>query len=444
MTFFTYIFSFLTLISIIVFIHELGHFFFARLFGVRVLDFSIGFGRSIKSWQTKNNTIFNLRALPLGGYVKMHGEESLDKSRESDSYNSKKYYQKLLITLGGPLFNFILALVIFFSINLYGVYKISPIIGGVLPNSDAQIIGLQKNDEILEIDNNKISSYSDAQVALSKRLGDTGVISLEIKRGENFFTYKIDIKDWLNTEQPSNFLSILGIIPPLEPIIGAVINSSPAENGGLVAGDKLIQINNKNISFWSDIKKLVNDSGGKEIQITVLRNQKEIDLQIKPVLSEDSFNWQIGITSSYTLNSNIRKFERYSISESITNSFKQTYEVIQSSVLFIGKMISGSISPKNLGGPVMIGQYAGESVIYGGLYSFIYLIAFISISLGIVNLLPLPVLDGGQALILTIEKLIRRDLPDWLLEFFYKIGTAIILFIFIFVFFNDIFRILGL
>ena len=444
MTFLTYIFSFLTLISIIVFIHELGHFFFARLFGVRVLDFSIGFGRSIKSWQTKNNTIFNLRALPLGGYVKMHGEESLDKSRESDSYNSKNYYQKLLITLGGPLFNFILALVIFFSINLYGVYKISPIIGGVLPDSDAQIIGLQKNDEILEIDNNKISSYSDAQVALSKRLGDTGTISLEIKRGENFFKYKIDIKDWLNTEQPSNFLSILGIIPPLEPIIGAVINSSPAENGGLVAGDKLIQINNKNISFWSDIKKLVNDSGGKEIQITVLRNQKEIDLQIKPVLSEDSFNWQIGITSSYTLNSNIRKFERYSISESITNSFEQTYEVIQSSVLFIGKMISGSISPKNLGGPVMIGQYAGESVIYGGLYSFIYLIAFISISLGIVNLLPLPVLDGGQALILTIEKLIRRDLPDWLLEFFYKIGTAIILFIFIFVFFNDIFRILGL
>ena len=444
MNFLTYIFSFLTLISIIVFIHELGHFFFARLFGVRVLDFSIGFGRSIKSWQTKNNTIFNLRALPLGGYVKMHGEESLDKSRESDSYNSKKYYQKLLITLGGPLFNFILALVIFFSINLYGVYKISPIIGDVLPNSDAQIIGLQKNDEILEIDNNKISSYSDAQVALSKRLGDTGTISLEIKRGENFFTYKIDIKDWLNTEQPSNFLSILGIIPPLEPIIGAVINSSPAENGGLVAGDKLIQIDNKNISFWSDIKKLIDDSGGKEIQITVLRNQKEIDLQIKPVLSEDSFNWQIGITSSYTLNSNIRKFERYSISESITNSFKQTYEVIQSSVLFIGKMISGSISPKNLGGPVMIGQYAGESVIYGGLYSFIYLIAFISISLGIVNLLPLPVLDGGQALILTIEKLIRRDLPDWLLEFFYKIGTAIILFIFIFVFFNDIFRILGL
>ena len=444
MTFFTYVFSFLILISIIVFIHELGHFFFARLFGVRVLDFSIGFGRSIKSWETKNNTIFNLRVLPFGGYVKMLGEESADKHLESDSYNSKKYYQKLLITLGGPLFNFILALVIFFFINLYGVYKISPIIGDVLPNSDAQMMGLQKNDEILEIDNIKISSYSDAQVALSKRLGDTGAISFVVKRGENLTTHKIDIKEWLKTEQPSNFLSILGIIPPLEPVIGAVLNSSPAENGGLISGDKIIQINDKNISFWSDIKKLVNDSGGKELEITVLRNQKTLDLQIKPVLSKDSFDWQIGVTSSYVLNPEIRKVESYSVLESLSNSFAQTYEVTQSSVIFFGKLISGSISPKNLGGPVMIGQYAGESVIYGGLYSFIYLIAFISISLGIVNLLPLPVLDGGQALILTIEKLIRRDLPNWLLEFFYKTGPAIIFCIFIFVFFNDIFRILSL
>ena len=443
MTFFTYILSFLILISIIVFIHELGHFFFARLFGVRVLDFSIGFGRSVKSWQTKKNTIFNLRVLPFGGYVKMHGEESLDKSRESDSYNSKKYYQKLLITLGGPFFNFILALVIFFSINLYGVYKISPIIGDVLPSSDAQIVGLQKNDEILEIDNIKITSYSDAQVALSKRLGDTGLINFKVKRGNSFSSHKINIKDWLNTEQPSNLLAILGVVPPLEPIIGEVINLSPAEISGLVSGDRVLQINNNNISFWSDIKKQINDSGGKEIAIKVLRNQKEMDLLIKPILSEDSFNWQIGITSSYVLNSNIRKFESYGILDSLANSFRQTYEVIQNSILFIGKMISGSISPKNLGGPVMIGQYAGESIIYGGLYSFIYLIAFISISLGIVNLLPLPVLDGGQALILTVERLIGRDLPNWLLEFFYKIGTATLLFIFIFVFFNDIFRILN-
>ena len=123
MTFLIYLFSFLILISVIVFVHELGHYLFARLFGVRILDFSIGFGKSIKSWQTKSKTVFNLRILPIGGYVKMNGEENSDKPDVKDSFSSKKYYQKLLITLGGPFFNFILALAIFFVINLAGVYK---------------------------------------------------------------------------------------------------------------------------------------------------------------------------------------------------------------------------------------------------------------------------------------------------------------------------------
>ena len=153
MTFLIYIFSFLILISIIVFIHELGHFSFARLFGVRVLDFSIGFGRSIKSWETKSKTIFNLRLLPFGGYVKMNGEEISDKSPSNDSYSSKKYYQKLLITLGGPIFNFILAVAIFFIINLFGTYKTIPIVGDVLLNSIANEKGIEKGDLITKIDN---------------------------------------------------------------------------------------------------------------------------------------------------------------------------------------------------------------------------------------------------------------------------------------------------
>ena len=167
MTFLIYIFSFLILISIIVFIHELGHFSFARLFGVRVLDFSIGFGRSIKSWETKSKTVFNLRVLPFGGYVKMNGEEILEKSQSDDSYSSKKYYQKLLITLGGPIFNFFLAIVIFFIINISGIHKIIPIVGDVLPNSIAFEEGIQKGDLISKIDHTEILSFSDAQLALS-------------------------------------------------------------------------------------------------------------------------------------------------------------------------------------------------------------------------------------------------------------------------------------
>ena len=442
MTYLIYILSFLVLISIIVFIHELGHFAFARLFGVRVIDFSIGFGRSIKSWQTNSETIFNLRILPVGGFVQMKGENISNDENEQDSFASKKYYQKMLITLGGPLFNFVLALVIFFMINLFGVQKVTPLIGDVIPNSLAETNGLLAKDLILEIDGNDISSYSDAQSILSKRLGDTGIVNFKILRNENTFFYNLEITDWLSEDEPSNLVYSLGIVPPIEPVIGEVLPDSPAAEGGLNSGDMILKINANPIYDWSEIKKFINEKGGEIISFTIDRNGESKQLFVKPIFSEISSTWQIGISSAYILNPSSRKIIKFGIAQSLQNSFLQTFSVIENSLIFFKKIIFGQISSKNLGGPVMIGQYAGESVIYGGLYSFIYLIAFISISLGIVNLFPLPVLDGGQALILTIERIIGKNLPDKLLDFFYKLGTLFLLFLFVFVFLNDIFRII--
>ena len=442
MTYLIYILSFLVLISIIVFIHELGHFAFARLFGVRVIDFSIGFGRSIKSWQTNSETIFNLRILPVGGFVQMKGENISNDENEQDSFASKKYYQKMLITLGGPLFNFVLALVIFFMINLFGVQKVTPLIGDVIPNSLAETNGLLAKDLILEIDGNDISSYSDAQSILSKRLGDTGIVNFKILRNENTFFYNLEITDWLSEDEPSNLVYSLGIVPPIEPVIGEVLPDSPAAEGGLNSGDMILKINANPIYDWSEIKKFINEKGGEIISLKIDRNGESKQLFVKPIFSEISSTWQIGISSAYILNPSSRKIIKFGIAQSLQNSFLQTFSVIENSLIFFKKIIFGQISSKNLGGPVMIGQYAGESVIYGGLYSFIYLIAFISISLGIVNLFPLPVLDGGQALILTIERIIGKNLPDKLLDFFYKLGTLFLLFLFVFVFLNDIFRII--
>ena len=442
MTYLIYILSFLVLISIIVFIHELGHFAFARLFGVRVIDFSIGFGRSIKSWQTNSETIFNLRILPVGGFVQMKGENISNDENEQDSFASKKYYQKMLITLGGPLFNFVLALVIFFMINLFGVQKVTPLIGDVIPNSIAETNGLLAKDLILEIDGNDISSYSDAQSILSKRLGDTGIVNFKILRNENTFFYNLEITDWLSEDEPSNLVYSLGIVPPIEPVIGEVLPNSPAAEGGLNSGDMILKINANPIYDWSEIKKFINEKGGEIISLEIDRDGESKQLFVKPIFSEISSTWQIGISSAYILNPSSRKIIKFGIAQSLQNSFLQTFSVIENSLIFFKKIIFGQISSKNLGGPVMIGQYAGESVIYGGLYSFIYLIAFISISLGIVNLFPLPVLDGGQALILTIERIIGKNLPDKLLDFFYKLGTLFLLFLFVFVFLNDIFRII--
>ena len=441
MIFFIYIFSFLVLISIIVFIHELGHFSFARLFGVRVLDFSIGFGKSIKSWETKSQTVFNLRLLPFGGYVKMNGEEIIENSQSADSYSGKKYYQKLLITLGGPIFNFILAVAIFFVINLLGTYKVMPIVGDIIPNSLAKEKGLEKGDLITKIDDTKISSFSEVQFALSKRLGESGDIKVYVLRDKNTFVFNLPINNWLSKKDSTNLLYELGIFPPIEPIVGSVLEESPAEKGGLKPKDKIIEINKKPINYWADIKQDINESNGEEISIKVLREENIVVLKITPILAANNFNYQIGINSSFELSEKAKVLEKSSLKRSFINAFSQTYEVIENSILFLGKILFGQISAKNLGGPVMIGQYAGESIIYGGLYSFFYLIALISISLGIVNLLPLPVLDGGQALILTIERLYGKNLPDKFLDFFYRISILFLIFLFIFVFFNDMFRI---
>ena len=442
MTFLIYIFSFLILISIIVFIHELGHFSFARLFGVRVLDFSIGFGRSIKSWETKSKTIFNLRLLPFGGYVKMNGEEITEKSRSSDSYSSKKYYQKLLITLGGPIFNFILAIAIFFIINLFGTYKTIPIVGDVLLNSIANEKGIEKGDLITKIDNAEISSFSDAQLALSKRLGESGYLEIQILRDENYYEFYLPIDSWLSTKEPSNLLYELGIFPPLKPVIGLVSEASPAAAGGMESGDKILEIEGESILYWGDVRREINNSKGDEILVKILRENRITTLFVKPTFSENALSWQIGISSSFELSDKARVLEKFTVIDSLQNSISQTYKVIENSISFISKIILGQVSAKNLGGPVMIGQYAGESVIYGGFYSFFYLIALISISLGIVNLFPLPVLDGGQALILTIEKIIGRNIPNKILDFFYRLGTVFLIFLFFYVFFNDIFRII--
>jgi len=318
-----------------------------------------------------------------------------------------------------------------------------PMVGDVLLNSIANEKGIEKGDLITKIDDVEVSSFSDAQLALSKRLGESGYLEIQVLRNENFYEFYLPINNWLSNKEPSNLLYELGIFPPLKPHIGSVSEASPAAVGGMESGDKILEIKGKSILYWGDIRQEINKSGGDEISVKILRENKINTLIIKPTFSENTLSWQIGISSSFELSDKARVLEKFSLKDSLKNSISQTYKVIENSIFFISKIILGQVSAKNLGGPVMIGQYAGESVIYGGLYSFFYLIALISISLGIVNLFPLPVLDGGQALILTIEKIIGRDLPDNILNFAYRLGTTFLIFLFVFVFFNDIFRILS-
>ena len=439
MNFLFYIFGFLTLISVITAIHEAGHYSMARFFKVTILDFSIGMGKSLKSWRDKANTEFHLRMLPIGGFVKMKGE---DESRDAeDSFSSKKYYQKVLILLAGPLANFFLAIILLTGLNIYGNTAISSLVGFVDKESPSYEAGFKKDDLIIKIDSYEVSTRSDAQMALSRRLGETGDIIFQERYSDREKSLKIPINSWLQGEEPSDLLKNLGINVPIKPIIGKILTNSPAEISGLKKNDEILEIDNEVVSSWSEIKNKINDNLGLPSDFKIKRDEEIIFLSISPEFSDEKNEWLIGISASNKISPEALVFQREAPLSALSKATIQTFNVVNDSFEFLYKMIIGYVSPKNLGGPVMIGQFAGESLIYGGLYSFLLLVSYVSIGLGVINLVPIPILDGGQILILTIERLKGSPLSPIVLDFTYRFGISAVILLMVFAFMNDISRI---
>ena len=439
MNFLFYIFGFLTLISVITAIHEAGHYSMARFFKVTILDFSIGMGKSLKSWRDKANTEFHLRMLPIGGFVKMKGE---DESRDAeDSFSSKKYYQKVLILLAGPLANFFLAIILLTGLNIYGNTAISSLVGFVDKESPSYEAGFKKDDLIIKIDSYEVSTRSDAQMALSRRLGETGDIIFQVRSSDGEKSLKIPINSWLQGEEPSDLLKNLGINVPIKPIIGKILTNSPAEISGLKKNDEILEIDNEVVSSWSEIKNKINDNLGLPSDFKIKRGEEIIFLTISSEFSDEKNEWLIGISASNKISPEALVFQREAPLSALSKATIQTFNVVNDSFEFLYKMIIGYVSPKNLGGPVMIGQFAGESLIYGGLYSFLLLVSYVSIGLGVINLVPIPILDGGQILILTIERLKGSPLSPTVLDFTYRFGISAVILLMVFAFMNDISRI---
>jgi regulator of sigma E protease len=441
MNIFIYISAFIFLIMVITAVHEAGHFFVARFFKVKILDFSIGMGKSIKTWKDKYNTEFNLRVLPIGGFVRMLGED--DKNENStDSFSSKHYYQKTLILLAGPLANFLLAVMLFTGLNIYGNTTISSIAGQISKDSPAFFAGIEENDLILEIDSSPVISRADAQMVLARRLGETGKIDFILLSDGSRKNAIISINEWLQGEEPSDLLYNIGINVPIEPVIGKVVAESPADISGLKPGDRILSINGTNISSWSEIKSQINLNSGLPSTFYIERGDFKESFLITPSKSENQKNnWLIGIVASNKISEKAKINQSYGFLAALGKASSQTYNTVTDSFTFLYKMIIGYVSPKNLGGPVMIGQFAGDSIIYGGVYSFLLLLCFVSIGLGVINLVPIPILDGGQILILTIEKIKGSPIPPKVLDFTYRIGISAVILLMIFAFVNDISRI---
>ena len=445
------ILSFVLLISIIVGIHELGHFLTARYFKIHVLKFKIGFGKELFSFQDKQNCFYSFGILPLGGYVQMLGENNISQDDDNHAIQNKKSYldalpgERAAVTVAGPLANFVLAIFIYFYLALVGTTQLSAYVGDITPLSLVQETGIEPRDKITEIDNQKIESFNDINLILSQRIGDTGFIEIKyIQKGLEKEAL-IPIDNWLSENDQTSPYIALGLQPFLPPLVGQLQKDGPAFQYGIQEGDLIQSINGKDISTWQNLSLLLSQLPNELIEIELLRNKEVKTLMLETSSYQDekgSLKGRIGILAS----NNLSQWPvEYTIEkkENLINAFfvgiADTYRYTLLIVSSIGKMISGSISADNLGGPIQISVLAGSAA-KAGYVTFLSMIALLSINLGLLNLLPIPILDGGQLLMITIEKLKGSPVSEMTIEYSMRVGIVLVVGLMVFAFANDIAR----
>ena len=446
------IISFIIVLGVLIFIHELGHFLIARLFGVGVEKFSLGFGPRLFGKKV-GITDYRVSAIPLGGYVKMVGEEpdaKIDPADMDISFSHKPVHQRMFIVAAGPFFNLLLAVIIFFLFfSVIGIEEIKPVVHRLDQNSAAMQAGMRLNDQIVSMDDTEIDAWYDINEVIAASEGKP--LNIGILREGEFVNITVVPQLKQGNDILGDAISYYDIgisaYPELKPIIGDITAGFPADKAGLEKGDQIVSINGIPVRSWSQMQSIISSSGGVELTLTIKRDESAFPVKLTPKLvgTKDHLGkkvdrYLIGIsTQQVTLSEEDRVTKRLNPIKAVVQSIKQTYFICALTVKSVVKMIEGSIPKDNLGGPIMIAQLAGEQA-EQGIDKFIQFIAFISINLAILNILPIPVLDGGHLLFFLIEIIIRRPVGIRVREVAQQAGMFMLILLMIFVFYNDITR----
>lgn len=428
--------SFIIVLGILIFVHEFGHFIVAKLARVGVLKFSLGLGPRVIGVK-KGETEYLLSLFPFGGYVKMVGESPEEELREEEkakSFTHKPVSKRSLIVVAGPVMNLVLAFFLLPLIYIIGIQfpaylEKKPVIGYVLKGSAAERSDIRRGDIVLSIDGKAIKDWEGLEMAIASNPGRP--VDMVIKRGEEtlikVFTPEVSTQRWGG---------VGGILPFIGPVVGGVAKGFPAEEAGIRVGDTILSIDGIGVDHWADLQQVLQGSG-EERTLLIRRGESSFEVKVKPRWSDEAKIYLIGVSPQYEM-----VIKRYGVLAAVIEGMKRMIDLTILTFIVLKKLLFGELSIKALGGPIMIAQVAGQAA-ESGLTVFLSLMASLSLQLGILNLLPIPILDGGYLVFFGLEALRGKPVSARKMEIAQQIGIALLVLLMVVVTYNDIIRLLG-
>lgn len=426
-------------LGVLVTIHEAGHFLVARALGVRVLRFSVGLGPPIAGRRGRDGTEYVIAALPLGGYVRMldSREGNVPPEQAHAAFDAKPPGTRIAIALAGPAANFLLAVVVYWLVFVTGVSGFAPLLGEVAQDSPAGRAGIEPGSEIVRVEGEPTPTWQAVNTVLIGRLGESGSIEIttRLPGGDATSVHELSIERWLAGEDAPDPLRALGLEPAFLPVIGEVVADSPAEAAGLRVGDRIVAVNGEPVESWTQWVEAVQGAPGEPLELRVDHAGRTRSVTLVPARREGADGGEQGFAGTGAMYRVVRAGPLEAVPQALGETWQKTVLTLE----LIRKMLTGLVSTRNLSGPITIATVAGDSAA-SGLESFLGFLALLSVSLGVLNLLPIPVLDGGHVLFYVVELVRGKPVPERVQAWGLQIGLFIVAGLMLLAFYNDLTR----
>jgi regulator of sigma E protease len=445
--------AFVVALGALIIVHEYGHYLVARICGIKVLRFSIGFGTPLwKKRIGRDSTEWVVAAVPLGGYVKMLDErEGEVATHELDrAFNRQSVWRRFAVVIAGPVANFLLAILLYWVLFMHGVQEARPVVAAPLPNTPAASAGFESGETIRAIDGETVTSWQEVRWRMLQLALERKQVNVEVlDRGNRLSWRTLDLSRVDAEQLEGDTLALIGLRlyrPEIRPVIGQIVPGGVAEQAGLQADDRILSANGKPILVWDELVEQVRRHPAIELHLTIQRGNERRELTLIPeaVQQGGSAVGRIGAAAKLDQQAldKLVTVVRYGAASALAKAVEKTWDTSVFSLRMLGRMLIGQVSWKNLSGPVTIADYAGQSAQLG-VIAYLNFLALISISLGVLNLLPIPLLDGGHLMYYTVEILKGSPVSERMMEIGQKFGLTLLLVLMAFAFYNDINRLIS-